>query len=79
MNGLTNALTGGEFLSTAREADSERSRLAQTYASDLIVEVRMAADQALTVGGLWGFFRDGADHWLAYPLFKSVSDNRRDQ
>lgn len=52
MSGLTSALTGGEFLSASREPDNERARLAQTYASDLIVEVRIAADRALTIGGL---------------------------
>ena len=51
---LRDALTGGNFNVANRDADGERVRLVQTHASDLIVECRWAAYDAM---GLWAFMK----------------------
>lgn len=51
LNGLTDAMTGGNFESATRPADRNRARLAQMYASDLINEAGSAAIRAFTVKG----------------------------
>lgn len=60
MNDLTAALTGGDFGSRKRDPDPNRARLAQMYASELIVLISAAADRALTAGGLLLFMIERA-------------------
>ena len=60
MNQLTDALTGGAFGTRDRDVEPDRARLAQTYASELIVLVTGAADRALTVSGSARFLRERA-------------------
>jgi hypothetical protein len=48
---LADALTGGNFGSSLRESDEERSRLAQVYASQIITDIRLSAFRALSIKG----------------------------
>lgn len=55
LNGLTDAMTGGNFESVTRPTDRNRARLAQMYASDLINEAGSAAIRAFTIKGWMTF------------------------
>lgn len=60
LEGMTDALTGGNFQGLARGVDAERAQLAQVYAGDLLVDVRRAVDRALSLKGLLIHMNDNA-------------------
>lgn len=53
---FTDALTGGEFQAASRAPDYDRARLVQIIASEIIVAVRIAADEAITARGLRDYY-----------------------
>lgn len=51
MSGMSEALTGGDYRSAARDPDPDRAQLPQVYASDMIVDIRRSLARAVTLTG----------------------------